>query len=159
MHLRRAVLGILISSLISPMARSASRPDFSGAWELDAPSAARVTLTIKQTPAEVTIETRSGASDVLTYKLDGSETTVAGASGTPITTRARWEGAKLVTETARTVNGAAVTTMHVLSLNSTGRELTVEKTLMVQHGYRSLVPRNTGSGKEVYLRAKAPTRR
>lgn len=171
--MHRTAFACFFILLASSAARGQSQPDFSGTWEMEASLKGshetalpgRVTLIIAQTPAEVNIETRNAAAgkdtiarEVLTYKLDGSENTMQGTSGTPITTKARWDGPKLVTETVRTINSAAITTVHTLSLNSTKRELTVDKTLIVQHGYRSLVPRNTGTGKEVYTRARVPAR-
>jgi hypothetical protein len=67
-----------------------------------------VTLVIKQTATELSIETRRSDTDksqihseTLTYKLDGSESTVAGTDGTPIKSQAHWKGTKLVTATMR----------------------------------------------------------
>lgn len=138
-----------------------SHPDFSGIWELEGKGHNPVTVQIEQTPAVITIGTRTGkgaeaSMETLTYKLEGEEASVSDAG---ITTKAHWDGPKLIAETARSVHGAAVTTVHTISLNSTGQELTIEKTLIVQHGYRSLKPRNTGTGKEVYIRVKSPIRK
>jgi len=79
----------MMTTLIVPMAaRAQGKTDFSGAWTLDAaksdaPMAGRggrggpagpVTLAIKQTAAELTIETKRGdQSQTATFKLDGSE--------------------------------------------------------------------------------------
>ncbi|HYZ84887.1 MAG TPA: hypothetical protein VE621_10805 [Bryobacteraceae bacterium] len=150
--------------LTAPTGTSQSRPDFSGTWELDADDKAATetqphfTLVIAQNSDEIRVETRNrreNSSEVLVYKLDGSEYTVHVPPGGPITTKCYWDGSKLVMETRRPVRGVAVKTLHTFALNSTGEELLVDKTLMVQHGYRSLNPRNTGTGKEVYIRAKS----
>src|SRR2546422_11719203 len=82
--------------------------DVSGTWKMDAARSESahqavpigpVTLVIKQTATELTIETRRSDTDkseihseTLTYKLDGSESTVAGTDGTPIKSQAHWEG-------------------------------------------------------------------
>jgi hypothetical protein len=146
-----------------------SRPDFSGTWKMDftrSESAHQdvpigpVTLLIHQTDAEISIETRraeagskSVTSEKLSFPLDGVESARASASGQPIKVRAHWDGAKLVAETERDINQSTVTTMHVLLLSPNGKELTIEKTLNVQHGYMSPgSPKTTGSGKDVFLK-------
>lgn len=139
--------------------------NFSGTWKMDptrsesahqAVPTGPVTLVIAQTADEVSIETRAAAKDKkapvasekLTYKLDGSE------SGTTIVCRARWDGSNLITNTIRNVGGSTVTTHHVLSLDSSGKELTIQKTLMVQHGYEQPNANNTGTAKDVFVKAK-----
>ena len=130
---------------ITPGARGQS--DFSGAWYMD-PSRSEsahqavpirpVTLVIKQTPAEISIETRRSESnnkgtstETLTYKRDGSESTIAGKSGAPIKVKAHWDGTRLVTETARNVQDSTITTVYVLSLDKSGTAMTIDKTLTV----------------------------
>jgi len=153
-------------------------PDFSGVWHMD-PSRSEsahqavpigtVTLILKQNTAELTVETRSTqkgkpatSSETLTFKLDGSETSVAGNSGAQIQTKAHWNGAKLITETSRNIQGSTVTTMHVFSLDASGTELTIDKTFTVQHGYQFEGANNTGRGKDVFVKSgvshKKPSR-
>lgn len=155
-------------------ARAQTPTDFSGDWKMD-PSRSEsahqavpigpVTLVIKQTPAELSIETRRGARDAaspaetLSYKLDGSETVAFDKSRVPIKTRAHWNGPKLVTETVRNVHDSTVSTMYVLSLDESGNELTIDKTLTVQHGYQFKGANNTGTGKDVFVKVKAPANR
>jgi hypothetical protein len=148
-----------------------SRPDFTGTWQLDparSESAAqgipvgRVTLVIKQGDSDISVETRrfrddkpEPAVETLLYRLDGSEvTTLRTPDGPPVRTRAHWDGSKLVMETGRTINGAAVTITHALSLDAGGKLLNIDKTLAVQHGYQGKGGRNTGSGRDVYVRVK-----
>ena len=120
--------------LVVAFAATDDQKNFSGAWKMDparsesahqAVPVGPITLVIKQTAAEITIETMTSAgrgapasTEKLTYKLDGSENTMASASGAPIKTRARWDGQKLVTQTLRSVNGTPVTIQHVLSLGA-----------------------------------------
>src|SRR5947209_16029048 len=161
----RSVFAMSCMALVLPFAALAQdQPDFSGAWRMD-PSRSEsahqavpigpVTVIIKQTPAEVVIETRRSennksapSSEILTFLLDGSESTIVGSTGVPVKTKAHWDGANLVTETARNVRGSTVTTLHVLSLEPGGRELTINKTLTVQHGYRFPGANTTGTGKD-----------
>src|ERR1051325_3253412 len=127
--------------------------NFSGTWKSDAARSESahqgmpigpIFLTILQTANEISIETKTRAKDRpiianerLTYKLDGSETTMAGNFGAPIVFQAHWEGAYLVTETGRNLGGSTVTTSWVLRMDARGNELTIKKTLTVQHGYQS----------------------
>ena len=112
-----------------------------------------VTLVIKQTAAELSIETRRGGrSETIIYKLDGSGSEKPAEGNGPFQWRARWEGTKLVTETHRNVNRATVTIAEILSLNGKAKELTVDRTLTVQHGYSIRGTKNYSSGKDVFLK-------
>jgi hypothetical protein len=122
-----------------------------------------MTLVIRHTATELTIETTRKAfrdsrasTETLTYMLDGSEATISSGSGAPVKTRVRWDGPKLVTEALRTVNGAPITVRHVLSVDESGKQLSVEKRLTVQHGYQSPSGNNTGTGTDIFVRASAP---
>ena len=130
-----------------------------------------MTLVIKQSASDLSIETRKGGSDkstptveTLKYRLDGSELSMPGDSEVPVKTRARWDGSKLITDTAGNINGAAVTLTHVLSVDTAGKVLTIEKTLAVQHGYQGQSGKNSSSGTDIFVKAKssadkAPARR
>ena len=164
-----AVFTMALAPLVAAGAQSST--DFSGTWKMDAARSESahqavpigpVTLVIKQSATELTIETRRSDTDknqihseTLTYKLDGSESTVAGTDGTPIKSQAHWEGTKLVTGTTRNIEGSTVTTTYVHSLDPKGNELTVHKTLTVQHGYQFDGAKNSGTGTDVFIKAKA----
>lgn len=162
----------VIFSLAAPFAAIGQSPvDFSGMWKMDAERSesahqavpiGAVTLIIKQTATELSIETRRAEpnksatrSELLTYKLDGSETTTSGPDGASIKCRSHWEGNKLITGTTRNIQGATVTTLYVHNLDPTGKELTVNKTLTVQHGYQFEGAKSYGSGTDVFIRTKA----
>jgi hypothetical protein len=172
-QIRLALSAILL--LLSLRASDADVSDFSGVWQMD-PSRSEsahqavpigpVTLVIKQKAAEVSIETRRGqnhergiSSETLTYPLDGSESSTVGTSGVQIKAKAHWEGAKLITETERNVQGSTVTTVHVFSLDAGGKELKVDKTLTVQHGYQFEGASNTGTGKDVFIKSRVSIRK
>jgi hypothetical protein len=162
---------VALALLFAVSGQSAS--DFSGTWKMDAARSESahqavpigpVTLVIKQTATELSIETRRGEPDksatrveTLTYKLDGSESTTTVTGGLPVTCSAHWEGAKLITGTTRNIQGATVTTTHVHSLNPNGDEITVRKTLTVQHGYQFEGAKNQGTGTDVFIKTKAAT--
>ena len=154
--------------LMAVATAAAAVPDFSGTWTMDATRSesahqdvpiGAVTLTVRQTAADVTIETNrkeskgSGAfHETVIYKLDGSETSTTGEGGAKIATKARWEGDTLVTETTRNVQDSTVTTLWVQSLDATGREMTVVKTLTVQHGYMGQTAKTSGHAKDVFVK-------
>lgn len=143
-------------------------PNFSGTWKSDTARSESahqttpvgpITLTISQTATEISIDTKTSvkdrpsiANEKLIYKLDGSETTMAGNSGIPIVCKAHWEGADLVAETARNLGGSTVTTIWVLKMDARGKEITIRKTLTVQHGYQSPGAKNVGTGIDIFVK-------
>ncbi len=145
------------------------RPDFSGSWKMDmsrsesahqdAPIGS-VTLVIRQTPDSLSVETlrtakkgAAGSAEKLLFRLDGSETVSTASSASPVTVKAHWEGPRLVTHTAREMNGSTITTDQIYSLGAGANELTIEKTLSVQHGYQGTgAERSTGRGTDVFVR-------
>ena len=171
--LHRVVLALLAGVLIVPLAALAqTQPDFSGTWTMD-PSRSEsahqdvpigaVSLVIRQTVADFSVETRrtqskrsSISSETLKSKLDGTESVNTGLSGIEIKVKAHWAGPKLIVETAREMNGSTITTMQTFELGANGNEITIQKTLTVQHGYQGPgAPRSTGSGTDVFVR-RAP---
>ncbi len=149
-----------------------NRPDFSGTWAMDSSRSesahqdvpiGSVSLVIRQTAGELSVETRRTEKDAsavstetLSFKLDGTETENTGTSGAPIRVKAHWNGSKLVAETAREMNGSTVTTLQVFQLGAKGKELTIHKTLTVQHGYQGVgAQRSTGSGTDVFIKTSA----
>jgi hypothetical protein len=147
---------------------AADPAQFSGVWKMDSARSESThqdvsfgvsTLVIKSTGNEITIETtRKPAGDsppfheILRFRLDNSETTNSGDAGVSVTGKAHMDGTKLVIETARNVHNSTVTTLYVHTLSADGREMTIDKTLTVQHGYQGMSANNTGRGKDVYIR-------
>jgi hypothetical protein len=143
-------------------------PDFSGTWKMDlsrseaaaqGPAIGPVTVAIQQTPAEVRVETTSdGKTETVRYLP--VEVKAVGA-GERVGTF-RWDGTKLITNLATHINNQAVTFQEVRSLNSDSTEMTVEVTLVVQHGYttggnsvvQSSYSPNSSTGKNVFLKAR-----
>lgn len=123
-------------------------------------SPSSITLAIVQTDAGMSLETtRSGGGnsatslEMLRLKLNGAET-ISGDGENAIKAKAHWEGAALVVETSREIKGATVTTRSVYALSADAREMTVDKTLTVQHGYEGIAASpNSGHGKDVFVRA------
>ena len=173
--MRLPALAVCSTFFLGLAAHAQSPADFSGTWKMD-PSRSEsahqavpigpVMLIVKQTGGALTMETRTGettkaaiANETLTFPLDGSENTLTSASGVPIKAKAHWDGPKLVTETARNVRDSTITTVYVLSLDPSGRELTIDKTLTVQHGYQFQGANNTGTSKDVFVKKREPGKR
>lgn len=157
---------VLVTSLTTAALFSAeARPDFSGDWKMDParsvsantgePGAGDRSVIIKQTATEVSIETRYGdKSETLVYKLDGTQTEKPAQDNGPFQWRAEWDGGRLLTETNRNVNRATVTIKEARTLDPKGKEMTVDRTLIVQHGYSVKGGQNYATGKDVYVKAR-----
>jgi hypothetical protein len=155
----------LLTILFLPLPAHAQRStDFSGTWAMDlsksessqqGTAVAPVSFVITQTPTQVRIETTRGerVENVL-YPLARSRgaTGTSGGSGTAHP-EAYWEGDTLVTETQRPVNGYTVTVKEARTLGPGGREMTVETTVIVQHGYSMPGAKNYGTSKDVFTKA------
>ncbi|MEP6717265.1 MAG: hypothetical protein ABJC09_16960, partial [Terriglobia bacterium] len=116
------------------------------------------TLKLQLTGDRLSMETtrfdgdQSAFHETLNFKLDGSETKSTGDGNASVTGKARWDVAKLVVETVRSINGSTVTTLYTYALNPSGTEMTIDKTLTVQHGYTGQDAPTTGRGKDVFTR-------
>jgi hypothetical protein len=168
--MRCAKVAILVAlGAFAASATAENRKDFSGTWTMDASRSESAhqdvpvestTLVIRLADGDLTIETTRSEQgkpaafhETLNFKLDGTETTSPGDGGTVVTGNVRWEGMKLIVETARRIQGSTITTRYVHTLSGNGREMTVDKTLAVQHGYQGEGAKTTGHGKDVFVRA------
>ena len=151
--MRRALLLAAMAAVILPFAAHAQgKPDFSGTWTMDAAKSdpapqgrgggggggGAATLTIKQTAAElaITSEGRQGP-QTMTYKLDGSPSTnqqMGRGGATEVKSMAKWDGASLVIETTRDIQGMSITTKEVRKLDNGGKEMQVESTTTTHQG-------------------------
>jgi len=176
--MRHIQLGIGTAALLFTMPFFAQEGiDLSGVWRMDASRSESahqavpigpITLVIRQTARDLSIETRRGekgsssvSTETLTFRLNGLESSAVGSYGSLIKLKAHWDGPKLIAETVRNVEDATVCTMQVFSLDASGKELTVDKTLTIQHGYQSpgANNNNVGKGKDVFVRAKASAKK
>jgi len=165
----RRVEFVLLAGLtaVAAIAAADNRARFAGTWTMDPARSESAhqdlptdsaTLVIGFTDSELTMETTRSERgkafhENLHFRLDGSETTTTGDSGVPVTGKARWDGPKLVVETVRNIQDSTVTTLYVHSLSPNGRDLLIDKTLTVQHGYQGQNAPTTGHGKDVFVRA------
>jgi hypothetical protein len=120
-----------------------SRPDFSGRWSMDlarseaaaqGPTIGPVEVAITQIADEVQIATtRNGNTETVRY-LPAEMKPVAPGQ---LLGTFRWDGPRLMTRLVTDINKQAITVEEVRSLNPAGTEMTVELTLIVEHGYQS----------------------
>jgi hypothetical protein len=144
----------LAATFPQPHSYAQARLDFSGTWKMDharsdSPAIGPVTVVITQSSGDLKIETtKEGESNAVTYKLDGSEVK------TPSwTSKARWDGAALVTVVAGSIQKEPVSVQETRTLSADGNEMFVDVVLIVQHGY-SPIASNYGTGKDVYVRSR-----
>ena len=138
-----------------------SHPDLSGTWVLNRakstvaaqgrPSepaegeAQSLVLDVEQTVSQVTITRRGGAADLIVLAFDGREVQSKGPRGGLVTSRSRWEGTVLVTESSREVTGPkgtyTVSARDERSLSADGRTMTLKSVSKTPRGEftRSLV--------------------
>jgi hypothetical protein len=161
----RAVLTVLVASVVTTCAaRAQSKPDFSGTWTMDEARSESahypdfvgpVTVVIRQTATELTVETsRGGKSRSISYRIVDAPpvqtaTPAEGNSSAPF--YSYWNGSSLVSETVQNVP-YTVRNKEVRTLSDDGREMTVETTAIVEHGYTLPGTKNYGTGKDHYRR-------
>jgi hypothetical protein len=159
----RAVLIVLLAGVVVTCpARAQSKPDFSGTWTMDEARSESshypdfvgpVIVVITQTPTELTVETkRGGTTSSLVYRIvdapRAQTATPADAKvGPPF--NSYWNGSSLVSETVQNVP-YTVRNKEVRTLSDDGREMTVETTMIVEHGYTLSGTQNYGTGMDHY---------
>jgi hypothetical protein len=143
--MRRALLTAMVMVAAFPLAmRAQGRPDFTGTWTRvtvkgDATAqGGSGTHTIKQTETEIAVTiTGRGGPETSIYRLDGSASTNQPQSPEgplTVTGTATWDGASLVIETRREIQGMTITTREVRTLDATGNEMTMEATTRSPQG-------------------------
>ncbi len=138
-------------------------PDFSGTWMMDTARSQSahqgepfkmVTFVIAQSAGQIRIEaTRGNERENVLYPLTKSRASTA--ADAPGQAEAYWDGDQLITVTQRTVSGQTVTVKEAHALSSNGAEMTVETTVIVQHGYSMPGARTYGTSKDIFTKAKS----
>jgi hypothetical protein len=168
-----AVLASVVWLLVAAASNSyQTKPDLSGTWQMDlsqSESAAQgepigpVTMVITQSASEIRIETTSRRGTIVdVYRFaapavpsaapEPGADAVRAAPTTPLPAIARWRGDTLLVDAVRDVRGQTVTVQRAMTLNADGKELIVESTMNVQHGYSISGARVYGTGKDVFVR-------
>lgn len=135
--------------------------DLSGTWTMDLERSESPhqgdgfelpTVVITQSATQVVVETRrSTGTTKATYAITAPK--APDAAGTVAGGRAFWDGAVLVTEGTRVIQGQTVSVRERRSLDAGGAEMSVETLVMVQHGYSIRGAQNFGKATDVYKRS------
>jgi hypothetical protein len=143
--MKNALFFALAAAIVLPFtARAQAKPDFTGTWTLDAAKSdapgrggrggAQGPITVTQ---DANTLTQKRGEQTLVYKLDGSESSneVQGRGGVQtVKSKAKWEGAKLVIESTREIQGFALTTKEERTLSADGKEMTIQITASTPQG-------------------------
>jgi hypothetical protein len=136
--------------------------DFSGTWQMVADRSGspqqsepvtRMTFIIAQAADQIRIDSTSNNDKPISAAYPF--TPVPRQPSEPLSAnqaRAYWQGNKLVVERGGTINGQTVSAKQLLSLNADQSELTVERTVIVQHGYTLKGTKNYATVKDVFAR-------
>lgn len=122
--------------------------NFSGTWTLDLEKSDfgmnnqavkarmnKVTLVIKQTANQLTIERSTG--DITTYKLDGSESINNLPNGVQSKTTMHWVGDTLASTSTSQINGKETKMTDERSLSADGKRMTLKVALTTPGGVKN----------------------
>lgn len=158
MHL----LLLMVASLLwqSP----AAAIDLSGTWKMvpersGSPEQSQpitdMTFVIEQSADTIRLDMTSGHDKTISasYPVGPVPKLPAGPLGAG-QQRAYWEGNRLTVERGGTINGQTVSSRQILTLSPDRTELTVERLVIVQHGYTLKGTPNYATVKDVFIRAQ-----
>ena len=157
----RLVLVLVAATLL----QTPPRGDFTGSWKMVAarsespqqtPPVTDMTFEIAQADDQIRLDVISGSNQPIsaTYPIIPTPKLPADPP-TADERRAYWDGGKLVLERGGTISGQTVSSRQALTLSPDGSEMTVERLVIVQHGYTLRGTRNYASVKDIFTR-KAP---
>jgi hypothetical protein len=156
------VVVAMVVLLLPPVAAQA-RLDLTGTWTMVpdrsespdlTPATRSIVLNIRQSDNELNVDAnRDGDASAVSYPIDKTAAPSAGTIGAG-TTRAYWEGPRLVAWRAGNVQGQTVSIREVFDANADASEMTVETTIVIQHGYAMKGARNYASSKDVFTKAR-----
>jgi hypothetical protein len=158
-HLPAAMLTVVLLTVSA--ARAQPAVDYSGTWKMDPARSESahngepfrpVTLVIAQTATELRIDSTRGADkETVVYPLGQAASVPSDTVHQP---EAYWIGERLVTESQRPVNGQLVSVRQTRTLAAGGREMRVETTIIVQHGYTMAGAKNYSTVHDVFVRTE-----
>jgi hypothetical protein len=118
------------------------------------PPVRSIVLEISQSDVALNVTAnRDGKTTATSYPVDNTRTPAAGTVGAG-TTRAYWEGRRLVAWRAGNVQGQTVSIKETYELNPDGSEMTVETTVEIQHGYTMKGAKNYATSRDVFTKTR-----
>ena len=153
-----------LALLVAALLLQAPLPDFTGEWKmvadrsgspLQTPPVTEMVFVIEQQPDQIAIESTSGSDKPIpvVYPIVAAPKPPADPLGAGLK-RAYWDGRRLVLERGGTISGQTVSLKQTLTMDSETGELTVERLVIVQHGYTQRGAQNYSTVKDVFARAK-----
>ena len=152
---------IAVVMLLPPLAYGQDRANFTGTWTMvsdrsespeQTPPINSIVLDITHSDAALNVNAnRDGKTTTTSYPVDNTRNPAAGTVGAG-TTRAYWEGRRLVAWRAGNVQGQTVSIKETYELNPDATELVVETTIEVQHGYTMKGAKNYASSRDVFTK-------
>lgn len=156
-------LSLVVVSL-ALLVQQATAPNFSGSWKMIAdrsgsptqtPPVNDMVFTIDQNAEQLRLDMSGTGSEPVsvTYPIVEAPKPPAEPLGAG-QKRAYWNGKGLVVERGGTINGQTVSSKQTLTLNADGSEMTVERLVIVQHGYTLKGTPNYATVTDVFARAR-----
>lgn len=151
---------VLVTAALATQPAS-ERSNFTGSWQMVAARSGSPTQTSPVTNMTFVID---HAADHIRLDITSAGRTLSDVYpivAAPKTTtdpiggderRAYWDGARLVVERGGTISGQTVSSRQSLTLNEDGSEMTVERLVIVQHGYSLRGAKNYATVKDVFTR-------
>lgn len=141
---------------------SPSLTDFTGAWKMVAarsespqqtPPVTEMTFVIEQGADQIRLDMTSGANKTVSVvfpMIQAPKLPADPPAGDE--KRAYWDGNRLVTERGVIISGQTVSSKQTLTLSPDRAEMTVERLVIVQHGYTLRGAKNYATVKDVFVR-------
>jgi hypothetical protein len=137
--------------------------DLTGSWKMVADRSGSptqstpivdMTFVIEQDASQVRVDSQAAGSKTVsvTYPIvpapkPPAEPLAAGQQ------RAYWDGNRLILERGGTISGQTVSSKQTLTLNQDRSEMTVERIVIVQHGYSMKGAQNYATVRDVFVRS------
>jgi hypothetical protein len=153
---------VLSAALLLQSAPASHSADFTGSWKMvparsespqQTPPVTEMTFVIEQSANQIRLDITSGTakpSSVVFPIVPAPKPPAPPPAGDE--KRAYWEGNALVMERGGTISGQTVSSRQALTLSPDRSEMTVERLVIVQHGYTLRGARNYASVKDVFVR-------
>ncbi len=144
---RRTMLCLLAAaSLSASLAVAADKPDFSGAWKMNAgksdfgpmPAPDKLEMTIKHADPKVVVTSVTAGpqgemSTESTYTTDGKDS-INKVRDMEIKSIAAWDGATIVIKSKREVQGMEISLVETYSLSADGKVMTIVRNASTPQG-------------------------
>ena len=157
MHL---VIALISAALVlqSPVPRAS----FTGSWKMVAarsaspnqtPPVTEMTFVIDHAEDQIRLDMTSGTGRTISVSYP-----IVAAPKMPADPpsgderRAYWDGPRLIVERGGTISGQTVSSRQALTLSADGTEMTVDRLVIVQHGYTLRGAKNYAEVKDVFVR-------